>query len=89
MVLLSTSLRWFDAWRYENEKYLAVVPFLRTVKIALENKENNTNNTSKTYGRWNAVKQSLEKTFAAFINSTNINFGYGSYASTEINLRLG
>jgi predicted KAP-like P-loop ATPase len=24
---------WFDAWSYEKEKYLAVIPFLRQVKI--------------------------------------------------------
>jgi predicted KAP-like P-loop ATPase len=24
---------WFDAWRYEKEKYLAVIPFLRQVRI--------------------------------------------------------
>src|SRR5688572_17008868 len=28
---------WFDAWRYEREKYLAIIPFLRQVRIALEN----------------------------------------------------
>jgi len=22
---------WFNAWKYENEKYLAVVPLLRTI----------------------------------------------------------
>jgi predicted KAP-like P-loop ATPase len=27
---------WFDAWRYEKEKYLAVIPFLRQIRIALE-----------------------------------------------------
>ena len=27
---------WFDAWRYEREKNLAVIPFLRQVRIALE-----------------------------------------------------
>ena len=27
---------WFNAWKYENEKYLAVVPFLRTIKITLD-----------------------------------------------------
>jgi hypothetical protein len=28
---------WFNAWKYENERYLAVVPFLRTIKITLDN----------------------------------------------------
>lgn len=29
---------WFDAWKYEKEKYLAVIPFIRTIKIELEYK---------------------------------------------------
>jgi predicted KAP-like P-loop ATPase len=27
---------WFDAWRYEREEHLAVIPFLRTVKLSLD-----------------------------------------------------
>ncbi len=29
---------WFDAWWYENEKYSAVIPLIRTIKIAVDNK---------------------------------------------------
>jgi predicted KAP-like P-loop ATPase len=25
---------WFDAWKYEKEKYLAVVPFIRSIRVA-------------------------------------------------------
>ena len=72
---------WFNAWKYENEKYLAVVPFLRTIKITLDNDKD-----SKTGKRWDNVGQALENTFRAFIDSTNISLGMGSYGSTQVNL---
>ncbi|MFZ0510531.1 MAG: P-loop NTPase fold protein, partial [Candidatus Nitrosopolaris sp.] len=72
---------WFNAWKYENEKYLAVVPFLRTIKITLDNDKD-----SKIGKRWDNVRQALENTFRAFIDSTNISLGMGSYGSTQINL---
>lgn len=28
---------WFDAWRYENEKYSAIIPLLRTITLSLKN----------------------------------------------------
>jgi predicted KAP-like P-loop ATPase len=31
-------LVWFDAWKYEKEKYLAIVPFIRTIELTVENK---------------------------------------------------
>jgi hypothetical protein len=71
---------WFDAWKYEKEKYLAIVPFIRTIKIALENSPN-----SKSE-RWNKVRQGLGQMFNAFINSTNVNLSLGTYGSTQINL---
>ena len=71
---------WFDAWKYEKEKYLAIVPFIRTIKIALEN------DISFKSGRWNKVREGLEHTFTAFINSTNINLGLSNYVSTQIYL---
>jgi hypothetical protein len=72
---------WFNAWKYEKEKYLAVVPFLRTIKITLDNDRD-----SKTGKSWDNVAASLEKTFQAFIDSTNLSLGLGSYGSTQINL---
>ena len=71
---------WFDAWKYEKEKYLAVVPFLRTIKVALEN------SAISRAERWNKVRKGLEHTFTAFVNSININFGLGSYGSAQIDL---
>ena len=29
---------WFDSWKYEKEKYLAIVPLIRTIEIELEDK---------------------------------------------------
>ncbi len=72
---------WFNAWKYENEKYLAVVPFLRTIKITLDNDKD-----SKTGKSWDSVRVALENTFRAFTESTNISLGLGSYGSTQINL---
>ena len=68
---------WFDAWKYEKEKYLAIVPFLRTIKVALEN-----NRKSKT-ARWDKVRKGLDLTFTAFINSTNVNFDLEVHLNTN------
>jgi hypothetical protein len=59
---------WFDAWRYEKEKYLAVIPFLRQVRIKLENDVAKNRKTS----RWNVLKEGLAKTFNAFTESTEL-----------------
>lgn len=56
------------------------MPFLRTIKVALENSA-----ISKAE-RWNKVRRGLERTFTAFVNSININFGLGSYGSAQIDL---
>jgi hypothetical protein len=72
---------WFNAWKYENEKYLAVVPFLRTIKITLDNDKD-----SKTGRSWDGVRGALENTFRAFTESTSISLGLGSYGSTQIDL---
>ncbi len=86
---------WFDAWKYEKEKYLAIIPFIRTIEIELEKKliqlkektdiKNNTND-SKILKEWKEVKNGLEKTFNAFIESTQLNLGIGTYGSAGINL---
>lgn len=76
---------WFDAWKYEKEEYLAVVPFLRTISIAIENKmQNNTDNTKIV--NWRYIRKGVERTFTAFVNSTNINVGFGNNISTHLDL---
>lgn len=76
---------WFDAWRYENEKHLAVIPFLRQIRIVLENdlaKEKD----GKTQ-RWTILREGLRRTFAAFIESTQLSVSIpGSPVSATINL---
>jgi len=72
---------WFNAWKYENEKYLAVLPFLRTIKITLDNDK-----CSKSGKRWDNIRDALENTFRAFTESTNLSLGLGNYGSTQIDL---
>ena len=31
-------LIWFNAWKYEREESLAIIPLIRTIEIELENK---------------------------------------------------
>src|SRR5215212_11363400 len=77
---------WFDAWKYEKEKYLAVIPFIRTIEIELENKLIQLKKNNATIEKWNQVRKGLQKTFNAFIESTNLNVGLGNYGSAAINL---
>ena len=55
---------WFDAWRYEREENLAVIPFLRTIKLKLD-----TVDTSTT-GNWDVVSNALKRS-AASVYSIN------------------
>jgi hypothetical protein len=65
---------WFDAWRYEREDDLAVIPFLRTVSIALDNFLNKLEDQNEK-SRWSRLGSGLNRTFQAFINSSKISFG--------------
>ncbi len=78
-----TLVVWFDAWKYEKEEYLAVIPFLRTVDITLENSDDESDFKTR---RWNEVRKGIKNTFDAFANSVNINLGFSNYASANINL---
>ncbi len=74
---------WFDAWRYEREKYLAVIPFLRQIRIALENDFAKNRKTSK----WNTLRRGLDRTFTAFIESSELSVAIeGSPVSATTNL---
>jgi hypothetical protein len=77
---------WFDAWKYEREKYLAIIPFIRTIEIELENKLIQLKESNARIERWNQVRKGFEKTFNAFIESTNLNVGLGNYGSAAIDL---
>ena len=74
---------WFDAWRYEREKHLAVIPFLRQIRIALENDLAKNRKTS----RWDMLRSGLDRTFTAFLESTQLSVSVpGSPVSPTINL---
>jgi predicted KAP-like P-loop ATPase len=68
---------WFNAWKYEREKYLAAVPLLRTIKITLNKYKN-----SKS-GNWQKVEKALGKTFNAFVGSADLTITAGA---SKINL---
>src|SRR6478672_11607857 len=44
---------WFDAWRYEKEDNLAVIPFLRTIDLRLEEV------IKSKIGKWDIVKRGV------------------------------
>jgi KAP family P-loop domain len=85
---------WFDAWKYEREKYLAIIPFIRTIEIEIEKKlielnqkdDRNYINDFTILKKWKDVKSGLEKTFDAFVESTQLNIGIGTFGSSGINL---
>jgi hypothetical protein len=56
---------WFDAWRYENEKYLTIVPLIRSIKIAIDNK---IYEDSKEKGRVNNSLRELGKGFTKVLD---------------------
>ncbi|HSF51192.1 MAG TPA: P-loop NTPase fold protein, partial [Nitrososphaeraceae archaeon] len=83
---------WFDAWKYEKEKHLAILPFIRTIQIELEHKLANESTATNDYTitqlhkKWAKVRKGLEKTFNAFLESTNLNFELGKFVSTDTKL---
>jgi hypothetical protein len=68
---------WFDAWKYEREEHLAVIPFLRTIRIALQESENS------KIGKWQRVLSGLDLTLNAFVKSTKITYGIKDVISVE------
>jgi predicted KAP-like P-loop ATPase len=60
---------WFDAWKYEREKYSSLIPFIRTIRFALDT-SNKTNDK-----RWQPLKRAIKKSYLAFLKSTMITAG--------------
>jgi hypothetical protein len=61
---------WFNPWRYERERYLGVIPFLRSLKIELVNKYRNDPLAGRSRdGIWKEVEAGVERAFNAFIES--------------------
>ncbi|HYA82013.1 MAG TPA: P-loop NTPase fold protein [Candidatus Bathyarchaeia archaeon] len=71
---------WFDAWRYEREQNVAVIPFLRTIKLTIDASE------KSKEGKWQGVKNGIKRSAAAFLTSTKITYGIKDVVSAETDL---
>lgn len=65
---------WFDAWKYDRERYLALIPFLRQLNILLRNVT-----SSNTRSR-----EGAERTLNALMDSVDLNVGIGSVVSAHV-----
>jgi predicted KAP-like P-loop ATPase len=74
---------WFDPWRYENEEYLAVIPLLRTIRLSLQ-QFTDENQIDVEKSRWKKLKESLEFSMEAFLNSMTLKVGIQNVASVDI-----
>jgi hypothetical protein len=63
---------WFDAWRYEREKYVAIIPFLRLMSIALKERLEGDKENKEI---WQKIREGLEKTTNAIIDSMDVTIG--------------
>ena len=72
---------WFDAWRFEREENIAVVPFLRTVAIELERNQQRLANKNKT---WIRVKNAFRSAFVTFLKSSKFSIGVSDLAGYEL-----
>jgi predicted KAP-like P-loop ATPase len=80
---------WFDPWKYENEKYLAAIPFIRTIQIEVENKVIKLLKESRDDGivdRWNELRKRFLKALNGFIESSNLNLAMAGYGSVGVDL---
>ena len=80
---------WFDTWKYENEKYLAAIPFIRTIQIEVENKVIKLLKESRDDGivdRWNELRKRFLKALNGFIESSNLNLAMAGYGSVGVDL---
>ncbi|MEM2141433.1 MAG: P-loop NTPase fold protein [Nitrososphaera sp.] len=79
---------WFDAWRYEREDHLAVVPFLRTFRLALEEftKSKSIEGTGNAQ-KWQDLKKSLELALKAFLKSSQLSVGIKDMISFDVNFK--
>jgi hypothetical protein len=53
---------WFDAWKYEREEYVAVIPFLRVIRLGLEGF---TPSNDRNRPKWDGLKKGLERAYTA------------------------
>ncbi len=80
---------WFDAWRYENEEYSAMIPLIRTIILNIKDaKEKSTDNKKKKI--LTDLEEKFLKIFVAIARNTNLNLEYGnSGAKVGADLDIG
>lgn len=71
---------WFEAWRYDRDKYLALVPFLRQLLIELENQSKDSKK------KWQSVKKGAERTLSAFADSVSFSSGAQPIGSVQFDI---
>jgi uncharacterized protein YjbI with pentapeptide repeats len=65
---------WFDAWRYEYEKYLAIIPLVRTIKVRIDNKIFHDLQDKKPISAGlKKLKEGFTKTLDGLSKSVNLN----------------
>jgi uncharacterized protein YjbI with pentapeptide repeats len=65
---------WFDAWRYEYEKYLAIIPLVRTIKVRIDNKIFHDLQEKKPISAgFKKLKEGVTKTLDGLSKSVNLN----------------
>jgi uncharacterized protein YjbI with pentapeptide repeats len=77
---------WFDAWRYENEKYLTVIPLIRTIKVAIDNKiYNESKNGRNISAGLKQLRKGVTKVLDGLAKSANLNANaFGAGASLDV-----
>ena len=77
---------WFDSWRYEREKYSAMVPLLRTIILAIEDTLEKINN-SAAQDKKKQVLSKLKTTFikvgGSILRNTTANVGINAGEALE------
>jgi uncharacterized protein YjbI with pentapeptide repeats len=64
---------WFDAWRYENEKYMIIIPLIRSIKVEIDNRIYRALKNKKSIGSGlKRLRDGLTKTLLAMGKSTKL-----------------
>jgi Cdc6-like AAA superfamily ATPase len=71
---------WFEAWRYDRDKYLALVPFLRQLLIELENQSKDSKK------KWQRVMEGVERTLSALGESVTLSSGVDPIGSVQFDI---
>jgi uncharacterized protein YjbI with pentapeptide repeats len=72
-----------DAWKYEREEYLAVMPVLKILGLALEQHIQKSQKPKSDATKWAIVKDGLIRTVDAFIKTSTIKYGIGEFKLSD------